>query len=286
MIAATGWPGGSHPVPMRDQGVRNDLDTRLAERRAAGALSLLIYLTAGYPDAESTRRWGPLVARHGASVIELGVPFSDPFGDGPTIQRSSQRALERGMTLGGSLELAAAIRGQADAPVVLMSYCNPIFRMGAHEFARRAGEAKVSGVIVPDLPIEEGEELATALAGAGIHLIYLLSPASTEERIARTAAAASGFIYCMALTGVTGARRDLDPALPAFLDRVRALTDVPLIVGFGISRPEHLAALSGQAQGAVVASALVDLIDKTPPDEREAAIAHFVEGLHQACSAS
>lgn len=283
MIAATGGSGRPHPV-LRAPTLKNALDARLAERKAAGALSLLIYLTAGYPDAESTRRWGPLVARHGASVIELGVPFSDPFGDGPTIQRSSYHALRGGMTLRGSLELAAAIG--SDAPVVMMSYCNPIFRMGARAFAERAGAASVSGVIVPDLPVEEAGDLPTALADAGVHLIYLLSPASTEQRIARTADVASGFIYCMALTGVTGARRELHADLPAFLGRVRALTDVPLIVGFGISRPEHLAALRGHADGAVVASALVDVIDHTPPDEREATIAQFVEELQQACSAS
>jgi tryptophan synthase alpha chain len=168
----------------------------------------------------------------------------------------------------------------------MMSYCNPLFRMGVQEFAAAAALAGVSGVIVPDLPIEESRELASSLASAGIHLIYLLSPASTDERIRLTATTASGFIYCMALTGVTGARATLSEGLPGFLLRVRALTDVPLIVGFGVSRPEHIRQLAGHADGAVVASALVDLIERTPIDERDAAIATFVRELHASCSGS
>lgn len=266
--------------------VQNDLDTRLAATHADRRLALVIYLTAGFPDAESTRRWGAQLGAQGASIVELGVPFSDPFGDGPTIQRSSQRALESGMTMRGSLALAAAIREGGEAPVVIMSYCNPIFRMGAGEFARQAATAGVSGVIVPDLPVQESDEVQAALAGAGVHLIYLLSPASTEERIRQTADRASGFIYCMSITGVTGARSDLSTALPSFLERVRALTEVPLVVGFGVSRPEHLAALAPIADGAVVASALVDLIEGTPVEARDAAIAQFVGELQQACSVS
>lgn len=266
--------------------LRNGLDERLQATRANGDMALVMYLTAGFPDADSTLRWGPLLAQNGASIIELGIPFSDPLGDGPTIQRSSQAALDAGMTLRGSLDLATAIHSDVDAPVVLMSYCNPLFRMGVKEFATAAALAGVTGVIVPDLPIEESSELATALAAAGIHLIFLLSPASTEERIRRTAEIASGFIYCMALTGVTGARANLSEGLPDFLARVRACTDVPLIVGFGVSKPEHIKRLSAHADGAVVASALVDLVERTPVDARDAAISAFVRELHASCSGS
>jgi tryptophan synthase alpha chain len=266
--------------------LRNALDDRLQATRSAGDMALVMYLTAGFPDADSTLRWGPLLAKNGASIIELGIPFSDPLGDGPTIQRSSQVALSAGMTLRGSLDLAAAIHSTVDTPVVLMSYCNPLFRMGVQEFATAAAFAGVTGVIVPDLPIEESSELAGALAAAGIHLIYLLSPASTEERIRRTAAAASGFIYSMALTGVTGARATLSEGLPDFLGRVRALTDVPLVVGFGVSKPEHIRRLAAHADGAVVASALVDLVERMPADARDAAIAAFVRELHASCSGS
>jgi tryptophan synthase alpha chain len=264
----------------------NALDARLAADRQAGALSLVVYLPAGYPDAAATQRWGPLVATRGASVLELGIPFSDPFGDGPTVQRASFRALQGGMTLPGALAVAAAIHQQTDIPLVPMSYYNPILHLGLDVFAARAAAVGISGVIVPDLPLEEAPPLAAALAAVGIHLIFLLSPASTEERIRRTAAVASGCLYCMAVTGVTGARATLAADLAPFLARVRAHTSVPLVVGFGISTPAHLAALRGQADGAVVASALLDLIEATPPGGREAAIATFVEGLHQACSGS
>jgi len=266
--------------------VRNALDECLTQARMQGAPALVMYLTAGFPDAASTRRWGPLLARSGAAIIEIGVPFSDPLGDGPTIQRSSQRALEAGMTLRGSMDLAAAIHSEVPAPIVLMSYCNPIFRMGVREFAGATAAAGATGVIVPDLPLEEAGELGEALMAAGVHLIYLLSPASTAVRIAATAKAATGFIYCMSVTGVTGARVALPEGLPTFLTRVRAATAVPLVVGFGVSRPEHLEQLRGVADGAVVASALVDLIERTPADARDHSIATFVEELHAACLGS
>jgi len=266
--------------------VENDLDRCLRAHRDAGTLALAMYLTAGYPDAASTVRWGPLLAESGAAIVELGVPFSDPLGDGPTIQRSSQRALAAGMTMRGSLEIATSIHAQTRAAIVIMSYCNPIMRMGLQTFAECAASAGVSGVIVPDLPVEEAGELRESLAENGVHLIYLLSPESTAARIESTTKVAGGFIYCMALTGVTGARTDLAAGLPEFLARVRALTTVPLVVGFGISRPEHLAQLRGAADGAVVASALVDLVDRTPENDRDAAIEAYVRELHASCSVS
>ena len=266
--------------------VRNALDDRLGSLQQQRRLALTMYLTAGYPDAETTVRWASLLDRAGAAIIELGVPFSDPLGDGPTVQHASQKALEGGMSLARSLELAARISNSVTAPIVLMSYCNPVFRMGGADFARRAALAGVSGVIVPDLPIEEAGPLAEELAAAGIHLIYMLSPTSTDERVARTARAASGFIYCMAVTGITGARADLSAGLSGFLARVREQTNVPLIVGFGVSRPSHISTLSTIADGAVVASALIDLIDRTPTGERDAAIAAYVEELSASCSVS
>ncbi|HVA91215.1 MAG TPA: tryptophan synthase subunit alpha [Chloroflexota bacterium] len=266
--------------------VRNGLDSQFSVLRASREMALVMYQTAGYPDAACTRAWAALLAESGAGILELGVPFSDPLGDGPTIQRSSQQALDRGMTVGGALELAAGITAVTSIPLVLMTYCNPVFRMGVARFAERASAAGISGVIVPDLPIEESDDLARELARVSVHLIYMLSPTSTEERITRTAATASGFIYCMALTGVTGARASLSEALPGFLRRVRALTEVPLVVGFGISRPEHIRTLAELADGVVVASALIDLIDHTAPEKRPAAISHFVRELRASCSVS
>ncbi|HVC82480.1 MAG TPA: tryptophan synthase subunit alpha [Chloroflexota bacterium] len=266
--------------------VQNGLDRQFAALRTNRELALVMYQTAGYPDPATNLAWAPLLADSGATILELGVPFSDPLGDGPTVQRSSQQALDAGMTVGGAFDLAAKIAAATTIPLVIMTYCNPVFRMGLARFAERAAAAGIAGVIVPDLPIEEADELAAALARVGVHLIYMLSPTSTEERITRTAAAASGFIYCMALTGVTGARASLSGALPDFLRRVRALTEVPLVVGFGISRPEHLRALAGLADGAVVASALIDLIDRTEPEGRAAAISEYVRELRASCSVS
>lgn len=264
----------------------NALDRQFTALKASREMALVIYQTAGYPDSASTVAWAPNLAESGAAILELGIPFSDPLGDGPTIQRSSQHALEAGMTVSGALASAHKITAMVASPLVLMTYCNPIFRMGAEQFAARAAGAGVAGVIVPDLPIEESEDLAHRLAEVGVHLIYMLSPASTEERITRTAAAASGFIYCMALTGVTGARDALSADLPPFLRRVRALTAVPLVVGFGISRPEHIRALAGLADGVVVASALIDLIDRTEPAGRTDAIRQYVRELRASCSVS
>jgi tryptophan synthase alpha chain len=266
--------------------VHNALDEQFAALKRNDELALVMYQTAGHPTRDATIAWAPLLEAAGASMLELGIPFSDPLGDGPTIQRASQQALDGGMTVGGALEVATAISAKAAIPVVLMTYCNPVFRMGVERFAQCAAASGVSAVIVPDLPIEESDELARQLSRNAIHLIYMLSPTSTEERILRTAGAATGFIYCMALTGVTGARASLTAGLPAFLQRVRALTDVPLVVGFGISRPEHIRALAGLADGVVVASALIDLLDRTAPEGREAALGQYVRELRAACSVS
>jgi len=190
------------------------------------------------------------------------------------------------MTVWGALKLAGALAQSTDKPLVLMGYFNPILRYGLDRFCADAAAAGVAGLIVPDLPVEESDELQGCCHAHGMHLVYLLAPTSTEARIASVAARATGFIYCMAVTGVTGARSDLASDLGAFLARVRARTALPLVVGFGISRPEHLERLHGVVDGAVVASALIDLMDTTPPAERESAVAAYVERMSAACSAS
>ena len=266
--------------------VHNAVDRTFERLRAAGRLAFIPYLTAGYPDAESALVLGKTLAAHGADLLEVGVPFSDPIGDGPTIQRSSSVALARGMTVRGALQLAGALAASTGKPLVLMGYFNPILRYGLDRFCADAAAAGVGGLIVPDLPVEESDELQGCCHAHGLHLIYLLASTSTEARIAGVAARASGFIYCMAVAGVTGARADLARDLGAFLARVREHTALPLVVGFGISRPEHLERLHGSADGAVVASALIDLIDATPPAERESAVAAYVERMSAACSAS
>ena len=263
----------------------NAIDTTFERLRGEGRLAFIPYLTAGYPDRDGALELGRTFAARGADLIELGLPFSDPLGDGPTIQRSSSVALEKGMTVRGALALARELATGTDAPLVLMGYYNPIARYGPQAFCRDARDAGVSGLIVPDLPVEESDELRAACRANDMRLIYLLAPTSTAARIDAVARRASGFIYCMAVTGVTGARADLSADLAPFLARVRAATSVPLVVGFGISRPEHVARLRGLADGAVVASALIDLVDRTPIEERAAVVGAYVERMRQACSA-
>ncbi len=264
----------------------NAIDSTFERLRSEGRLAFIPYLTAGYPDRDGSLELGRAFAAHGADLIELGVPFSDPMGDGPTIQRSSSVALQGGMTVRGALALARELADGTPTPLALMGYYNPIARYGPDAFCRDARAAGVAGLIVPDLPLEESEELRVACRGNDMRLIYLLAPTSTEARIRAVAERASGFIYCMAVTGVTGARADLSADLAPFLARVRAATDVPLVVGFGISRPEHVARLRGLADGVVVASALIDLVDRTPVAERVTAVGAYIEGMRAACCAS
>lgn len=277
----------------------NAIDGAFERARSAGRLAFIPYLTAGYPSREESVALARIFGEHGADVLEIGIPFSDPLGDGPTIQRASSAALAGGMTVRGALDVAAAatqgraergqgtgVRGASAVPLVAMGYVNPLLRYGLARFCADAEVAGVGGLIVPDLPVEESDELLGCCRSSGVHLIYLLAPTSTEARIAAVAERASGFIYCMAVTGVTGARDTLSDELAPFLARVRARTPLPLVVGFGISRPEHIARLHRLADGVVVASALIDLVDATPAHERADAVAAYVERMSAACSAS
>ena len=221
-----------------------------------GALGLIPYLMAGYPDRDRWLAAARSLTALPIAALEIGIPFSDPLADGPVIQRAGQRALEAGMTVAGSLELAAAVAGRA--PVVFMSYINPILTYGPERFAADAQAAGVAGVILPDLPPDEGESVAAAFRAHGLATVFLVAPTSSEERIELICAASTGFVYCVTLTGVTGARAELPADVGALLGRVRARTRLPVAAGFGISRPEHLATLRGLADAAVVASALVN----------------------------
>src|SRR5262249_913948 len=203
----------------------------------------------------------------GADLFELGVPFSDPLADGATVQRASERALANGVRLPFCLETVAALRARGVlAPLVLMGYFNPFLQYGVQRLARDAAAAGADGFIIPDLPPEEAEECRTALRAAGLDLIFLVAPTTPEERIAEIGRIASGFIYCVSLTGVTGARRELWEGLPAFLDRVRRQTNLPLVVGFGISSAAHVRQVGQHADGAIVASALINTIERLPPE--------------------
>ena len=250
-----------------------------AERRVA----LIPYVMSGYPDVETSEAIAVALCQAGADVLELGVPFSDPLADGATIQAASQKALDTGMTLVGALELAGRVATVVSTPLVLMGYYNPIFTYGIDHFVEAAASAGVAGLIVPDLPPEEAEPLRTVAAERGIELIFLVTPTSPDERIAQVARIAGlsggGFIYCVSLSGVTGARDRLPEHLAAFLARVRAYTALPLAVGFGVSQPEHVAEIGQMADGAVIASALLNAVDAAQPGQRVQTAVAFLQRL-------
>jgi tryptophan synthase alpha chain len=228
--------------------------------RQEGRPGLITYTTAGDPDLPRSAEILKALDRAGADVLEVGVPFSDPLADGPAIQRATERALAAGGSLRASLALVEQIRPLVSAPVVIFSYANPIMRMGMTTFARRAAAAGVDGVLALDLPIEEAGEFREALAAEALDTIFLLSPTTTETRIKKAAELGRGFLYGISRLGVTGARDRVAAGADALVRRIRAHTDLPIALGFGISRPEHVAEVAAYADAAVVGSALVSLI--------------------------
>lgn len=236
------------------------LDDIFSRLRAARQTGLVAYVTAGDPDLARSADVVRAVARGGADVIELGVPFSDPLADGPVIQRATERALAAGTTLHKVLDMAAALRPSIPAGLVLFTYANPVVRMGVEAFAARARDAGVDGVLVLDLPPEEADDARTAFGTAGLDTIFLLSPTTSAARIRRAAALGSGFLYGISRLGVTGAKDDVADSARELSERVRAETTRPLALGFGFSRPEHVRAVGGLAEAAVVGSALVQVI--------------------------
>jgi tryptophan synthase alpha chain len=230
---------------------------------AAGRALLMPYAVGGYPDIESCSRILRAYREAGADLIEIGMPFSDPLADGPVIQAASTVALSRGLRPGNVLELAAEAASEG-ARVVLLSYLNTILAFGPSRFFARCRECGVLGVVIPDLPVEEAAELQATARDSLVDVILLVAPTSTDARLARITAAASGFIYCVSTTGVTGARSALRADLPAFIARVRQHTDLPLAVGFGVSTIDQVAAVAAQADGVIIGSALVDMVAKSP----------------------
>jgi tryptophan synthase alpha chain len=241
----------------------NRIDVRFRQLRESGDRALMPYLTAGDPDLATTRALILELERQGADLIELGVPFSDPLADGVTIQRASQRALSGGTTLARILEMIDGLRADCRLPLLLMSYVNPIFHFGYTRFAREAAAAGVDGVIVPDLPPEEAAELIEATTAHNLHTIFLIAPTSPQSRIRAIAAASKGFIYYVSLRGVTGARSSISGDLDTVLRMIRAETDLPIAVGFGISTPEQVRMVSRVADGVIVGSAIVSLLEQT-----------------------
>jgi tryptophan synthase alpha chain len=239
------------------------ISKRFGELRASGELGIVAFITAGDPSLDATHRFVLALAEAGADVIELGVPFSDPLADGPTIQRASERALKSGVTLAGILDLVRRVREVSQVPLVLFSYYNPVFQMGLEKFAAAASSAGVDGVLITDLTPEESEEYRRILAKQHLDTIFLAAPTSTDERLVKIAACSSGFLYVVSRTGVTGAKDALPDDLPSLVRRVRAVTQLPIAVGFGISLPGHVSVLGGLADAAVVGSALVSEIERT-----------------------
>ncbi len=257
----------------RLEGVFRDL-------RARGERALVAYLTAGDPSLPATERLAVALARRGADVIELGVPFSDPLADGPVIQRAAQRALAAGASVPRVLETARAIRAEASTPIVLMTYYNPVLAFGLRAFAEAATKAGVDGLIVVDLPPEEAGPLAAEAEPVGLDLVHLAAPTSTRERLRLIARRSRGFIYLVSLTGVTGERASLPAGLPEQVRALRLLTTRPICVGFGIGRPEQAAAVGRLADGVVVGSAIVRLVEEhATAADLETRVGDFIAAL-------
>ncbi len=238
------------------------IEARFEETGAAGDGALVMFVVAGHPTPGVCAELLPAIAEAGADIIELGIPFSDPLADGPVIQAASQRALGEGMSPRGVLEMAAGFRTKWDTPLVVMTCWNPIYKYGVEAFARESAGAGVDGVIVTDLPAEEAGEWVPAARASGLDTIFLLAPTSASARVKKVVDLATGFVYCVSRMGVTGARDELPAELGAMVERIRAETAKPVAVGFGISRPEHVVEVCRLADGAVVGSAVVSLIER------------------------
>jgi tryptophan synthase alpha chain len=251
--------------------------------RAAGEVGIVAYITAGDPSLDTTHQFVLALEEGGADIIELGVPFSDPVADGPTIQRASERALKAGTSLAGVLELVRCIRQTSQIPLVLFSYFNPILQMGLEKFAAAAAQAGADGVLATDLTPEESEDYRHILHAQNLDTIFLAAPTSTDERLEKISACSSGFLYLISRTGVTGAKDSLPDDLPGLLRRTHQFTDLPVAVGFGISLPGHISILGGLADAAVVGSALVSEIEKaSSPDAAATALRERMSALKEA----
>lgn len=250
---------------------------RLRREHKVGVIG---YITVGFPDVKETVELAGSLVAGGVDAIELGVPFSDPLADGATIQRASFHALQQGVTLRTCLEVAGELRRRGiEVPILLMGYFNPFFRYGLEKLCKDSVEQGVDGFIIPDLPVEEADELSQACRNYDIDFIRMLAPTSTDGRIASVCSGATGFIYCVSLTGVTGARAEMSSSLPEFLARIRNHTDLPLAVGFGISTREQVASVGRLAEAAVIGSAIVNVIERSDAVHRTANLERYIHDL-------
>ena len=249
-------------------------------RAAKHGPGLVTYVTAGDPDLPRTLGILSALDRAGADVLEVGVPFSDPLADGPVIQRATERALASGTTLAGVLDMIRRSRADLRAPIVIFSYANPILRLGTERFADRARDAGVDGVLVLDLPIEEADQFRALLAARGVDTILLLSPTTSDDRLRRAASLGSGFLYAISRLGVTGARDTIADGAEEMVRRIRAVSALPIALGFGISKPEHVRQVGRWADAAVVGSALVSVIaDRGASPDLNARVEEYVRWL-------
>lgn len=244
----------------------NRIDKTFKLLRAQNKKAFIPYIMAGDPSLEQTRERVLMLEKGGADVVELGVPFSDPLADGPTIQRAAERALNAGVTLKKVLTLVSELRQDIKIPVVLMTYYNPVFRYGEERFVKDAVAAGVDGVIVPDLPPDEAVTFINFSRAAGLSTIFLLAPTSTPARIKKVAGASTGFIYYVSVTGITGSKLQIDNSIGESIKKIRKVTYKPIAVGFGVSTPEEARAVSGLADGVIVGSALVKSFNEPRED--------------------
>lgn len=247
----------------------NRVDRAFRRLKSQGKKAFIPYIMAGDPSLEKTRDMVLLFDRCGADVVELGVPFTDPLADGPTIQRAAERALQGGVNLRKVICLVRELREETEIPLVLMTYYNPVFKYGIGSFVKDAVHAGVDGVIIPDLPPDEAGELIPLSAKNGLATIFLLAPTSTEQRIRKIARASRGFIYYVSMTGITGARLTMDDSLQESIVRIKEVADKPVAVGFGISTPDEASTVSGYADGVIVGSAIVKKAQDSPESLEE-----------------
>jgi len=260
--------------------VKNRIDSKILSTKSDNRPALVPYLTVGYPRIEESADIALKVLGSGADMLELGVPFSDPIADGPTIQKTSFKALENGVSLSVCMDVLTTIRKSDDSsPIIFMGYFNPFLQYGLESFLSDASERGLDGLIIPDLPMEESEAISRRCMENGIHHIPLLAPTSTEERIKLSCEHAGGFIYCVSLTGVTGARDGLSTGVEGLVSKIRSHTDLPVLVGFGVSQKRDIEKISKFAEGAVVGSAFLDHISGAEQGDVIESASEFIKNI-------
>ncbi|PLX40491.1 MAG: tryptophan synthase subunit alpha [Deltaproteobacteria bacterium] len=261
----------------------NRLEKKLKDKRASGGKILLPFLTGGYPDIETFIDLLLELERVGADGVEVGLPFSDPAADGPVIQASSQIAIERGASVTSIFDAVAKARERGlTIPLLYMTYYNPVFHLGAEEFSKRAAKSGADGVLVVDLPPEEAAEFAPAARASGLDTIFLVAPTTPEERMERVTRESSGFLYCVSVTGVTGEKKPVTELVGEMVERIRPHTDLPVLIGFGVSTGEGAASLAEVSDGVIVGSALISALGDARGEEAVKRGGEFIADIRKA----